>query len=140
THLTRFDSPGTPAPSVGWIRGTFAVDGIGDPAPYFVAMPSTDKAARPVGLAIGLEVPPEAPRDFYARDEDYRREYLIAAPPGRYFVAAELTSGDDGKGVLGSKRYRGYTHGLFGLPRYFEVKAETVTDARDTPIRMTPLQ
>ncbi len=137
THVSAFDSPESRTEPIGWIRGRFVVDGdVPDPAPYFFAMPSTKEGEKPVGLSIGLDVPAEAPRDFYLSDAYYDGTYLLAAPPGRYFVAGTISTGDDGTGLLGDKEYRGYTKRWFGLPRYFEVAAGMVTDATDVPVRL----
>jgi hypothetical protein len=135
SHVSVFDDTEATPPAVGWIRGQFRVDGeIPDPAPYFYALASTRKDAKPAGLYVGLQIPPDAPPDYYLRDDLYRDEFLLTVPPGRYFVAGVLSTGDDGKGRLGTTQYKGYTRGFLGLPRYVTVEVGTVTDARDMPI------
>jgi len=141
SHVSLFDLPTPPELDVGWIRGRFAVeDEIPDPAPYFFAMPSTSKDAKPAGIAVGLAVPAEAPRDFYDRDEYFNNEFLITAAPGSYFVAGVLSTGEDGDGLLGTKKYKGYSRRLFGLPRYYTVEAGKVADIRDQPILLSATQ
>ncbi|WP_236519555.1 hypothetical protein [Sandaracinus amylolyticus] len=129
THVSSLDEPGAEPAEIGWIRGRFAaLPGVPNPLPMGFALTS-DPAAPPGGFAIGPPIEVDAGRDFDARDELFDRSFVVAVPPGEYFVALQV----DVDGTL----YQGYSARELGMQWFVRVEPGLVTDMSAYPIVLT---
>jgi hypothetical protein len=119
-----------PAVPLGFIRGRhLPVPGIPNAQPIAFALPD-GKDPRPAGFGIGPFVPPTAARDFYNDETLYDGTFVIAVPPGRYFIALQTS--------FGGKDYEGYSARELGLQRFVDVAAGEEVDLTDSPIELRP--